>query len=179
MFSFFGRKSANRQVVSSLYHDIAKASLRPAFFSDLAVADTLEGRFEILALHMALVLRRMRGWPEPAEEVAGDLVDYYFEQLDDVLRELGTSDNKVPKKMKEMAAAYLQRAQGYDAALAGKDDEAMQELLKERFGAQSDAASLSHYVFAADKLLNDSCLDVFLEGGIVFPEPVKSGGEVL
>lgn len=176
MFSLFRKKSANRKVVATLYHGVAKAALRPEFFTDFGVADKLMGRFEILALHMAMVLRNLRDRPAPAEEIARDLTDYYFEQLDDVLRELGTSDNKVPKKMKAMAAAFLLQAKAYDKAFADEDAEAMQALLVERFGSQVDAAALARYVFMADKHIRDSSLERLMAGEGGFPIPARTGG---
>ncbi|MEN3930660.1 ubiquinol-cytochrome C chaperone family protein [Microvirga sp. W0021] len=176
MFSFFKRKSDNRKVISSLYHGIARAALRPFIFAGFGVEDTLEGRFESLALHMAVVLRHMKNWAPPADDVASDLTDYYFTQLDDVLRELGTSDNKVPKKMKAMAGAFLSRAEAYDNAFKNSE---MTQVLQERFGSAIDVAGFSQYVAAIDKYVSDSCLDIWLEKGIEFPEPQVSAGAVL
>jgi Uncharacterized conserved protein len=173
MFSFFKNRSSNKKLIARLYHSIAQTALRPVFFEEYQVPDTLEGRFEILALHMAVVLRHVKQLPAPAEDVARDLTDYYFEQLDDVLRELGTSDNKVPKKMKQMAGAFLHRAGTYDAALAAQDMEQLKNALAGYFGPELDTGRLAGYVLDADRTMYDFSLDMILENGISFPASLR------
>ncbi len=177
MLNIFSRRSSNRKVVASFYHRIAEAALRPELFVAYRIEDTLTCRFESLAVHMCVVLRHLRGWPAPAADVAGDLTDYYFTQLDDVLRALGTSDNKVPKKMKEMAGAFLKGAQGCDQALASGDAVAVQELLSARFGPEVDAVGFARYVYASDDAVRSSDLTRLLTQGPSFPVPPFPVGE--
>ena len=125
--------------------------------------DTLEGRFECLILHVILVLRRLNRLPEPAADVAQDLVNSVFLQLDSSLRESGIGDFGVPKRMKKLGAAFYGRAEGYDAALdAGRR--------RRRCGRRSPATSsgldapeaadgLTRYVLAADAALSETDLD--------------------
>ncbi len=178
MFSFLKKKSINKQVVSTLYQFVAAAALRADLFVELNIPDTLEGRFEALALHMSIIVRHMQKWPPPSGELALDLTDHYFTQLDDVLRELGISDNKVPKKMKEMAGIYLSRAMSYDEALEQRREGQLQALFKDYFGEDVDAARLSHYALTADDIMRDSHLSALLEKGISFPLPVAHIGDL-
>ena len=68
------------------------------------------------------MLRRLNRLPAPAADVAQDLVNSVFTQLDASLRELGVGDMGVPKRMKKLGAAFYGRAAGYDAALDAGDD---------------------------------------------------------
>ena len=51
---------ARREVAERLYRDLVKQARTPLFYRDLGVPDTPEGRFEMVGLHVALVVRRLR-----------------------------------------------------------------------------------------------------------------------
>jgi cytochrome b pre-mRNA-processing protein 3 len=68
--------------VDAVYGDIVAAARLPRLYRDLGVPDTVMGRFDSLALHLILVLRRLRALPPPAESLAQDLVDRFFADLD-------------------------------------------------------------------------------------------------
>ncbi|MFL5110364.1 MAG: ubiquinol-cytochrome C chaperone family protein, partial [Microvirga sp.] len=83
------RKHPRAPLIEGLHGRIDDAVRQPALYLRLAVPDTVEGRFECLVLHVVLVLRRLRRLPSPAKDVAQDLVDAFFRQLDGSLREMG------------------------------------------------------------------------------------------
>ena len=100
----------------TLYFEIAAHARDPAFYRELGVPDTFDGRFDALVLHMALVFRRLHG-----ETGAGPLTDALFEvmlaDLDRSVREAGTSDTGVGKRVRQMARAFYGRADAYGKAL--------------------------------------------------------------
>ncbi|MFL5082886.1 MAG: ubiquinol-cytochrome C chaperone family protein, partial [Microvirga sp.] len=116
IFSHF-RRNPRAALIAALHRRIAEAARDPALYARLGVADTVEGRFACLTLHVVLVLRHLRRLPAPAREVAQELVDFVFRQLDASLRELGVGDMGVPKRMKKLAHAFYSRAAVYDAVL--------------------------------------------------------------
>ena len=61
-------------------HIVARAR-DPGLFAAWAVPDTLDGRFDMLALHAFLVLNRLKGEPS-AKEFAQILFDTMFADLD-------------------------------------------------------------------------------------------------
>lgn len=101
-----------------VYGDIVAAARLPELYAAMGAPDTLMGRFGALALHVALVLRRLRALPPPADRLAQDLVDRFFADLDSALREIGIGDVSVPKKVRALGEAFYGRAAAYDAALA-------------------------------------------------------------
>jgi cytochrome b pre-mRNA-processing protein 3 len=132
----------------------------------------VEGRFEALCLHAILVLRRLSQLPAPAAEVAQDLVNSVFTQLDASLRELGVGDMGVGKRMKKLGAAFYGRAEGYEAALNAGDAAALRAVLvRNVLGGEGDGAGLAAYVRAADAALATADLDGLLGAGPPFPEP--------
>lgn len=171
MFSFF-RKNRRRSAIDALHDQIAAASRQPQLYLALGIPDTLDGRFESLTLHVILVLRRLRRLPAPADDVAQDLVDALFRQLDRSLRELGVGDFGVPKRMKKLAQAFYDRAGRYDAALDAAEEPALAEALgRSLFDDPRPARALARYALAAEAEMAALDLDTLLWQGPRFPLP--------
>ena len=171
------RGGERRRTVETLHGRINDASRRPALYEGLGVPDTVEGRFECLCLHVILALRRLNRLPEPGPDIAQDLVNSVFLQLDASLRELGVGDMGVPKRMKKLGAAFYGRAAGYDAALdAGDRDALAAALARNVIGREeADAGPLADYVRASADVLGAADLAVFLGAGPLFPDPSPYG----
>lgn len=179
---FFRRGNARRRAIEGLHLAIIAASRAPALYERLGVPDTVEGRFECLVLHTVLVLRRLNRLPPPAADVAQDLVDSVFLQLDASLRELGIGDFGVPKRMKKLGAAFYGRAGGYDAALDARDADALALALarnvlgSDEAAATPAAAGLAAYTLAADAVLADKDLETLLAAKADLPDPARFAG---
>jgi cytochrome b pre-mRNA-processing protein 3 len=149
-------------------------------FTDIGVADSFEGRFELLALHVALVLRRLSQLPPPAGDVAQDLTDLFFRRLDEALREIGVGDLGVPKRMKVLAKAFYGRAAAYDKALSDKDSKELVEVLRRNVldGKEGDAAVLATRVDMVEHRLAELSLDSLLAGALekLNPDNIAAGG---
>ncbi|MDE2018199.1 MAG: ubiquinol-cytochrome C chaperone, partial [Hyphomicrobiales bacterium] len=96
---------------------IMAAARRPEFFVEGGVPDEIGGRFEIYALHAGLALRRCAAGGAATGEAGRALADAVFDQFDIALRELGTSDARIAKKMKALGGDLYGRGQAYGAAL--------------------------------------------------------------
>lgn len=175
----FGRRSTREGMIATLHQRINAAARQPGLYTALGVPDTVEGRFECLCLHVILVLRRLNQLPAPAEDVAQDLVNAVFLQLDSSLRELGVGDFGVPKRMKKLGAAFYGRAGGYDAALEAGDHPALAAVLARNVLATEDDAAgggLARYVAASAAALAEASLDALIENGPHFPPPETFAG---
>ncbi len=117
MLSWLLGRAPNRTIIERLHAEIVAAARDPAFFTTYGIADSFEGRFEVVTLHAWLALRRLSALPPPAPEIAQDLTDLLFRHFDLALRELGVGDTSVPKHMRRLAEAFLGRCAAYDAAL--------------------------------------------------------------
>jgi cytochrome b pre-mRNA-processing protein 3 len=141
LFGLFGRRR-DTTAIDVLYGRIVASARRPALFVAGGAPDTVMGRFEVLALHVAVVLRRLRELPPPANDAAQDLVDRFFASLDDALRQIGIGDVSVPKKVKALGKAFYGRAGAYDAALAeGADQRLLAEAIARNVLDSPDDAS--------------------------------------
>src|SRR3954469_9383247 len=107
---------APRGTIEAIYGMIVTQAREPLFYRDLAVPDTVNGRFDLLLMHLWLILRRLKSAPD-GKELSQALFDHFCSDMDDNLRELGVSDLKVPKKMQAFGEAFYGRTAAYDMAL--------------------------------------------------------------
>jgi cytochrome b pre-mRNA-processing protein 3 len=117
MFTRLMRRDPLDANIEKLYGAIVAQARAPAFYAAYGVPDTAAGRFDMIVLHVHLVVRRLVG--ESAEwRTAGQrLCEVFFSDMDANLRELGVGDLSVPKQMRGIAEAYYGRVKSYDAAL--------------------------------------------------------------
>lgn len=172
------RSSPNRALIARLCTESVAAVRRPAFYLDYGVPDTFEGRFELLALHAGLVLRRFNRAEAPGPAVAQELVDGVFANLEADLREAGVGDVTVPKRMKTLAEAFLGRSAAYDAALRRCDDTLTAVVSRNVYAGRLDpagaqAARMTRYVELTAERLDASPLAECLAGPLPFPDPLS------
>jgi cytochrome b pre-mRNA-processing protein 3 len=105
----------------ALYEAIVAAARRTTFYEDMGVPDTVDGRFDMIVLHLFVVLDRLKGEHQNLQQA---ITDEFFKDMDRSLREMGVGDLSVGKKVRKMAEAYAGRIQAYGEA-AAKDDEAL------------------------------------------------------
>ncbi|MCW6510728.1 ubiquinol-cytochrome C chaperone family protein [Lichenifustis flavocetrariae] len=173
----FARASATPlQAAADRMHDALVHQIRtPFFYTDLHVPDTFEGRFDLLVLHAALVLRRLRDLGPDGQSLAQALVDLMFTRFDVALRELGVSDIGVPKRMKRLAEAFKGRTAAYEDALQKQDEPALRDAIcRNVLGGTSDGTTLSRYAGALEAALQSTPMPVLQQhGGIAFPDPAR------
>lgn len=105
-----------RRTIEAIYGMIVAQARLPAFYQRYHVPDTVNGRFDMVLLHLWLILRRLRAIPKGAA-LSQALFDRFCSDMDDNLREMGVGDLTVPKRMLKFAEAFYGRTNAYDAAL--------------------------------------------------------------
>lgn len=171
----FGRKRDDGPA-HRLYVILADQSRKPEFYLQCGAPDTLDGRFDMLALHLFLVLRRLSG-PQASEagkELSQQLFDVMFGDMDQNLREMGVGDLSVGKKIRSMSEAFYGRAAAYEKGLQSRDDAVLIAALQRNlFRGISPAAGklqcLASYVRAAADALAGQREDGLLRGELSFP----------
>ena len=113
----FSRRKPDEEFVAALYARTAELARAPELFEACGIPDTLDGRFDSLALHAALMIDRLRREPE-GEALAQAFFDAMFRHLDLTLREIGVQDLGVGRRIKVMAEGFHGRALAYREALA-------------------------------------------------------------
>src|SRR3954447_23147148 len=107
-----------KPTIAALYGAIVAQARLPRFYEEYGVPDTVLGRFDMVLLHVVLVLRRLRQGEARDRALAQELFDAFCRDMDHNLREMGISDQGVPRQMRRVGEAFYGRAQAYDAALA-------------------------------------------------------------
>jgi cytochrome b pre-mRNA-processing protein 3 len=120
---------ARTEAANSLYLAIVKQSRLPTFYTSCSVEDTVDGRFDMIAIHCFLVMNRLKDRGEKADRLAQVLFDEMFSDMDRGLRELGVGDMGVGKRVRAMAKAYMGRVDVYDEAITASDKVALSEAL--------------------------------------------------
>jgi cytochrome b pre-mRNA-processing protein 3 len=160
-----------RGTIEAIYGMIVTQAREPVFYRELGVADTVNGRFDLLVLHLWLVLRRFRS-VEGAADLSQALFDHFCADMDANLREMGVGDLTVPKRMQAFGEAFYGRAAAYDAAFAS--DEALAKALSKNVlngQGMENARRLATYakrVLACLERADDAAL---LTAAWTFPAP--------
>ncbi|NQV80904.1 MAG: ubiquinol-cytochrome C chaperone [Alphaproteobacteria bacterium] len=99
------------------YLTVVAQARQTVFYESLGVPDTVDGRFEMIALHAILLVHRVKGRGPASDQFGREFMSYLFADMDRNLREMGTGDMRVGKRIKEMADAFYGRAKAYQAAI--------------------------------------------------------------
>jgi cytochrome b pre-mRNA-processing protein 3 len=102
-----------RAAVAPLYAAIIAEARQPHWYLDGRVADTIDGRFDMINAVLALVLARMEGLGEAAHMPSTLLAETFVNDMDGQLRELGIGDIVVGKHIGKMMAALGGRLGAY------------------------------------------------------------------
>jgi cytochrome b pre-mRNA-processing protein 3 len=120
------RRSQAEEDALRLLAAITKISRQPAFFGEGRVADTLEGRLEVMTLHACLALIRIGQDPGLAP-LGQAFADALFRNFDAGLREAGVGDTAVPKRMRKLAGAFYGRLEAYGSELKAEAPDVLAE----------------------------------------------------
>jgi cytochrome b pre-mRNA-processing protein 3 len=160
--------------IRDLYGAIVAQARSVAFYSAYGVPDTVEGRFDLIVLHIVLVLARLDRDGSPVSGIGQKLFDVFCGDLDANLREMGTGDLAVPKRMRAFGEAFYGRQSAYLAALAAPDDRELENALARNIfrGMKGEGAGhLARYARAVWRDFADHDEDALLRGEIAFPKP--------
>ena len=112
----FRQKSGNNHA-AAVYAAIVSAGRRPVLYEAYGVADTIDGRFDMVALHAFLVLDRLKTGDSASQAFAQVLTDRIFLEMDRNLREMGVGDISVGKRVRKLAEIFYGRVGAYAPAV--------------------------------------------------------------
>ncbi len=185
------RPSSPAHSIRDLYGAIVAQAREPAFYSAYGVPDTVQGRFDLIVLHLVLILAQIgrEAGEQPLPQalpnegapraIGQQLFDTFCRDLDDNLREMGVGDLAVPKKMRSFAEAFYGRQAAYLTALAAADQRELENALARNIfddaKAGERAVRLAAYVRAALAQFGQQGQSAFeaalLRGRVEFPKP--------
>ena len=188
------RRNSQARTIQVLYGAIVAQARSAAFYTDYRVPDTVEGRFDLIVLHLVLLLRRLDGRAEASRDLGQkllgqkllgqkllgqkllgqELFDAFCRDLDANLREMGVGDLAVPKRMQAFAEAFYGRQAAYLAALDAADQRVFEKALARNIfpaGNDAGATQLARYGRAAVTGLDAQDDGALISGEVVFPSP--------
>ncbi|NQV84839.1 MAG: hypothetical protein HQ494_13590 [Rhodospirillales bacterium] len=175
MFGIFGKNNFET-LTQVLYTTIVEQSRQPGFYQNCGVPDTPDGRFDMIVVHSFLVLRLLKGETGDAPDLAQAVFDLMFADMDQNLREMGSGDLGVGKKIKAMAEAFYGRVEAYEAGLTG--EASLEEALDRNLYRQTtidpaQIASFARYMRREAGHLEEKTAKTLLAGDLSFG-PVPS-----
>jgi len=187
LFSSFRKadktKRQRKDAAQRLYGTISARARDPYFYQFLGVPDTVDGRFEMVALHVFLVFERLRdAGNAEASLLAQEIYDTLFADMDVALREMGAGDLGVGKRIRFMTEALKGRIEAYGEGIAAlspgvskPETSALEGALRRNlYGTLPEIADglvrqLASYVARAHLALKTDGLDRLMAGEITFP----------
>jgi cytochrome b pre-mRNA-processing protein 3 len=156
--------------IEKTYGEIVKQARRPELMINFHVTDNIDGRFDLLCLHMCLVLKRLKSNPELTRQYSQDLFDFMFLDMDQSLREMGVGDLSVGNRVKEMGKALLGRLQAYESVIDAEDDRLQEALIRNVYRGNIElseyADKLANYTRQIDKKLANISINAIIEGKV-------------
>lgn len=173
--NLFGRKKHERAGYE-LYTAAVQAARDPYFYGRLDVPDTMDGRFDMVGLHVFLVIHRIHSASEQGAKLAQAVFDAMFSDMDFTLREIGVGDMTVGKKVKAMWEAFHGRSTAYAAALDAGDVPALATAIARNVWRgrepDSNATALAEAVIRQSRHLAAQPVEALLAGQVNFAPPV-------
>jgi cytochrome b pre-mRNA-processing protein 3 len=173
--------SPEKQKAADLYRVLVNHARIPAFYLPPAeVPDTLDGRFELIVLHLFLLDERLKHLPETIagysrETLREELTTLFVDDMDRNLREMGVTDTGVGKRVRRMGAALVGRSRAYFEA--GDSEELLKAALRRNlFGTVTEVEdsrieAMHHYMKEARQHLASLSADTIIAAGHLFPVP--------
>jgi cytochrome b pre-mRNA-processing protein 3 len=162
-----------RVAARQLYAHVVDQARRPEFYLHWNVPDTVDGRFDMIVLHVVLVMRRLKRDRDQAAGTAQALFDLMFADMDQNLREMGVGDIGVGKRVKAMAKSFFGRLAAYDFALNAEDDTALcaalrRNLYRKCSPGDGDVTAMASYMRRESARLEGLPIKVLLDGDLSF-----------
>lgn len=178
-FNHFRKKSVpSPGTIEAIYGMIVTQARDPAFYRDMGVPDSVDSRFDMLVLHLWMVVRVLKQ-SEPRDSttpLSQALFDHFCSDMDHNLREMGVGDMAVPKRMQGFGRAFYGRVAAYDAALgedpAGRGGPLAKSLDKNIYNSADRENARKLAVYVVRTIASLSGIDAAkLEAGWKFPSP--------
>lgn len=177
------RSRTHEESARTLYAGIVAQARRPEFYLDCGLADTVDGRFDLLVLHVFLVMHRLKQDRAETAELSQALFDVLFQDMDESLRELGAGDMGIGRRIKAMAEGFYGRTLAYERGLEEGSEALEQCVLRNLYGSDGASAAqlraVAGYISREVAALAAQDLALLTRGEVVFgppPQPGDSGG---
>jgi cytochrome b pre-mRNA-processing protein 3 len=177
MFRWFAGRAARKEAAEKIYDAIVAQSRNPSFYIRCGVPDTLSGRFDMLVIHMFIVLQILKLGGREGQLLAQEIVEAFIREMDTMVRDLGVSDRNVPKEVRKIAQLFYGQLLAYSTALQRNEPKLLAGEVWKSFQSSEGnkqqpvaSESISTYIQQSIKSIQEMPLNMLLQGNIRFPE---------
>ncbi|MEM9573222.1 MAG: ubiquinol-cytochrome C chaperone family protein [Pseudomonadota bacterium] len=174
VFSF--EKRERRKVARALRDSVLSISREPEAYQIGWAEDTLDGRFEQVAIHSALLMRRLREEGTEGRELAEEFMEQIFSNLDYGLRETGVGDASISRKVRKLGERLYGIARGIDAAFEDDDDTKLTEFVERNDLSGRDVEGFASYLRHIETKLRSQMGSDLLKGRVEWSRPSDLNG---
>ena len=176
MFEFLRKTNPHESSAQALYALAVKQARVPLFYEQFGVADTPDGRFDMIMMHVYLILRHLKSGDAQCQAIAQIVFDTMFADMDQNLREMGAGDIGVAIRIKDMAKAFYGRIAAYDEGLDSTESKSLEgALLRNAFRKTTpedeQVKAMASYIKTQSEALAMQAYDELMQGILTFDPP--------
>jgi cytochrome b pre-mRNA-processing protein 3 len=178
VFDWLRSRNPAGRTATELYGSIVAQARHPDLYTELGVRDVAEKRYELIVLHLVLVLERLRAGGETAKAVSQAVVEDFVRDVDGSMREMAVGDTSVPRKVRKAAGGLYDRDELYRQAFDGAEDMTPAALVDELIfdGRSADGGErLARYIRGCRERLSEWSLEADGVAALEFPAPASFG----
>lgn len=172
MFSRLFKSQNQSSVPNEIYGRLMAQAREPAFYEVIGVPDSVMGRFDMLAMHVYLINRRLKVEDDPvAAELSQDIFDLFVDDIERALRELGIGDTTVPKRKKKLIHSFYAQIDEFDNDIEAADENGLSEKINSRYLEKSENGNknaLATYMLENAKALSETEYSEILKGNVTW-----------
>ncbi len=179
LFSKISKGTTKRDVPYEIYGSLVARARNPVLYRDLGVPDSINGRFDMMVLHVFLLSHRLKDAGEECRELSQDIFDAFLLDMDRGLREEGVGDTSVPKKLKKMTEVYYGRLRAYEQPVEKGDKEQLMVIINRNIFTDEHndncAKALAEYMIRLHTHIKGLAVEDIVDGKIALDavEPVS------
>lgn len=185
MLGWLKGKAERRRTGQQLYERIVAQARTPALYEHCGVPDTMEGRLEMILLHVVMVLERLKSEGPMGQRLGQQVMERLVADMDDALRRIGHGDDSIARRLPRLGAVLGERAQDYGTAFATAEPrDALETVLLAHIYRPGDAVAssiaiplalrLADYVRRTRSQLSAAGSADVLAGRVAFPSPLTA-----
>lgn len=148
---FSSSKNTELDIYQKAYYNCLKASRRVEFYTKFEVADTFDGRFDMLCLIISIYMQKLSKDNNKTKHFSQNLFDAMFRDIDLTLREMGAGDLGVGKRVKVMSESFMGRLSQYSRSVENEDASSLADTLSRNLyrqgGKVNEDSEITKFVF--------------------------------
>ena len=175
LFKWLKNRAEKRQKAENIYWLTANHARHPLFFQDYQVPDSITGRYELLCIHVYLLLERLRREDE-CRDLSQQITEILVKEIERAYRDNGFQDLSIPKNVKKLIAGFYQRADAYKGGVRQNSAERLVTSVNKfvyanQLDVNHNAYRLSIYMLAAYTHLSSVYVTDIEEANFAFISP--------